>query len=238
MRHLFCFVFKSGDIQVHFLFSLVQTNVAILRLLAFANCTYSSPISFLLPNPYFPTFLLPLPLLQLSSSSPPDYVIIWPLLFNCWYDNYKLFKILFIYFWTYADESTYFPVTTHLRSSYNLSCEKYLYMTVNKNPVVIYSGSFIKIYQEFSSYLNDDYVPQIYIILTYEVGVTTMTHNRDDTPPCYFNTISDTWWKVSELIDFNLKNRNSDLPACFSALICNFSQFVKIPLSKTMKTRV
>ncbi len=38
---------------------------------------------------------------------------------------------------------------------------------------------------------------------------------------------------MSEVIDFNLKNENSDLPACFLALICDFSQFIIIPLSKT-----
>ncbi len=63
-----------------------------------------------------------------------------------------------------------------------------------------------------------------------------MTHVHDDTPHAIFHTISGTSWKVSEFIDFNLKNRNSDLPACFSPLICDFSQFIKIPLSKTMKT--
>ncbi len=50
--------------------------------------------------------------------------------------------------------------------------------------------------------------------------------------PWYFNTISSTCRKVSEFIDFDLKNRNSDLPT----LICNFSLFIKIPLSKTMET--
>ncbi len=54
-----------------------------------------------------------------------------------------------------------------------------------------------------------------------------MTHNHDDTPHAIFNTISSTRWKVSEFIDFDLKNRNSDFPACFSALICDFSQFIK-----------
>ncbi len=63
-----------------------------------------------------------------------------------------------------------------------------------------------------------------------------MTHNHDDTPHVIFITTSGTYWKVSEFIDFDLKNRNSNLPACFSALICDFSQFIKIPLSKTMKT--
>ncbi len=57
----------------------------------------------------------------------------------------------------------------------------------------------------------------------------TMTHL------CYFDTISGTCWKVSEFIDFDLKNRNSDLSPCFSALIWDFSQFIRIPLSKTMK---
>ncbi len=55
--------------------------------------------------------------------------------------------------------------------------------------------------------------------------------------PCYFNTINGTRRKVSEFINFDLKNRNSNLPACFSALTCNFSQFIKIPLLKPMKTR-
>ncbi len=59
-----------------------------------------------------------------------------------------------------------------------------------------------------------------------------MTHDHDDTPHAIFNTISGTCWKVSEFIDFNLKNRNSDLPACFSALICDFSQFIEIPLKR------
>ncbi len=67
-----------------------------------------------------------------------------------------------------------------------------------------------------------------------KVRVATMTHNHEH--PCYFNTISGTYWKVSEFIDFDLKNRNSDLPAGFLALICDFSQFIKIPLSETMKT--
>ncbi len=63
-----------------------------------------------------------------------------------------------------------------------------------------------------------------------------MTHNHDDTPHAILNAISGTCWKVSEFIDFDLKNRNNDLPACFSTLICDFSQFIKIPLSKTVKT--
>ncbi len=63
-----------------------------------------------------------------------------------------------------------------------------------------------------------------------------MTHNHDDTPYSVFNTFSGTCWRVSEFIDFDLKNRNSDLSACFSALICDFSQFIKIPISKTMNT--
>ncbi len=41
---------------------------------------------------------------------------------------------------------------------------------------------------------------------------------------------------MSEFIDLDPNNRNSDLLACFSALIRDFSQFIKIPLSKTMKT--
>ncbi len=63
-----------------------------------------------------------------------------------------------------------------------------------------------------------------------------MTEDHDDTPDAIFNSISGTCWKVGEFIDFDLKNRNSDLLACFSALICDFSQFIKIPLSKTIKT--
>ncbi len=70
------------------------------------------------------------------------------------------------------------------------------------------------------------------------VRVATMTHDHNDTPHAIFNTTSGTCWKVSEVIDFDLKNRNSNLLACFSALICDFSQFNKIPLAKTMKTRV
>ncbi len=65
-----------------------------------------------------------------------------------------------------------------------------------------------------------------------------MAHDHDNTPYVIFNTTSSTCWKVSEVIDFDLKNRNSNLLACFSALICDFSQFDKIPLSKTTKTRV
>ncbi len=38
-----------------------------------------------------------------------------------------------------------------------------------------------------------------------------MTHNHDDTPQATFNAISGTCWKKSEVIDFDLKNRNSDL---------------------------
>ncbi len=64
-----------------------------------------------------------------------------------------------------------------------------------------------------------------------------MTHDHDDTPHTIFNTTNGTCWKVSEFIDFNLKNRNSNLPACFSAVFFDFSQFIKILLSKTMKTR-
>ncbi len=63
-----------------------------------------------------------------------------------------------------------------------------------------------------------------------------MTHDHDDTPHATFNIVSGTCWNKSEFIDFDLKNRNSDLPACFSALIYDFSQFIKIPLSKTKKT--
>ncbi len=61
-----------------------------------------------------------------------------------------------------------------------------------------------------------------------------MTHDHNDTPHATFD-INGTCWKVSEFIDFDLKNKNSDLPACFSALIDDFSQFIKILLSK-MKT--
>ncbi len=57
----------------------------------------------------------------------------------------------------------------------------------------------------------------------------TMTH------PCYFNTISGTCWKMSEFIDFDLKKRNSNLPARFSALICDFSQFIKFHYQKLWK---
>ncbi len=57
--------------------------------------------------------------------------------------------------------------------------------------------------------------------------VATMTHNHDDTPYAIFNTICGICWKVSEFIDFDLKNRNSDLLACFSALIYDFSQLSK-----------
>ncbi len=46
-----------------------------------------------------------------------------------------------------------------------------------------------------------------------KVRVATMTHDHDDTPHATFNIISGTCWKVSEFIDFDLKNRNSDLPA-------------------------
>ncbi len=62
-----------------------------------------------------------------------------------------------------------------------------------------------------------------------------MTHDPDDIPHAIFNTASGTCWKVSEVIDFDLKNRNSNLPPCFSALICDLSQFNKFPLSKTRK---
>ncbi len=44
-----------------------------------------------------------------------------------------------------------------------------------------------------------------------------MTHDHDDTPDAIFNSISGTCWKVNEFIDFDLKNRNSDLPECFSS---------------------
>ncbi len=63
-----------------------------------------------------------------------------------------------------------------------------------------------------------------------------MTQDHDDTPYAIFNATGGFHWKVSEVIDFNLRNQNSDLPACLLALIFDFSQFIKIPLSKTMKT--
>ncbi len=66
--------------------------------------------------------------------------------------------------------------------------------------------------------------------------VDNMTHNYNDTPLAIFNSTSGTCLKVSQSIDFDLKNRNRDLPAWFSALICDFSQFIKIPLSITIKT--
>ncbi len=55
-----------------------------------------------------------------------------------------------------------------------------------------------------------------------------MTHDHDETSQAIFNTTSGTCWKVSEVTDFKLKNQNSNLPACFSALIGDFSQFNKI----------
>ncbi len=64
----------------------------------------------------------------------------------------------------------------------------------------------------------------------HKVRVATMTQDHDNTPYTTFNIISGTCCKVSEFTDFNLKNRNSDLPAYFSALIYDFSQFIKIPL--------
>ncbi len=54
-----------------------------------------------------------------------------------------------------------------------------------------------------------------------------MTHNQDDTSHAFFKTISGTCWKVSEFIDFDLKNENSDLPACFSASIMIFLNLSK-----------
>ncbi len=63
-----------------------------------------------------------------------------------------------------------------------------------------------------------------------------MTHNHNDTPQAIFNAINGSCWKVSEVTDVNLKTRNSDMPACFSALICDFSQLIKVPSSKTTKT--
>ncbi len=50
----------------------------------------------------------------------------------------------------------------------------------------------------------------------YKVRVATMTHDHYDTPHAIL-TLSGTCWKVSEFIDFDLKNRNSDLPAYFLA---------------------
>ncbi len=71
----------------------------------------------------------------------------------------------------------------------------------------------------------------------YKLRVVTLTHNHDDTPHTIFNTINVTFWKKSEVIDFDLKNQNSDLPAYFSVLNCDFSQFIKIRLLiKTTKT--
>ncbi len=70
------------------------------------------------------------------------------------------------------------------------------------------------------------------------VRVATMTHDHDNTPHASLNITSGTCWKVSEVIDFNLRNGNRNLSACFSALIYDFSQFNKIPLSKMTKTRV
>ncbi len=59
-----------------------------------------------------------------------------------------------------------------------------------------------------------------------------MTYDHYDTPHAIFNAISGTRRKVNEVVDFDLKNQNSNLLACFSVLICDFSQFIKIPLSK------
>ncbi len=39
-----------------------------------------------------------------------------------------------------------------------------------------------------------------------------MTHDHDDTQQAMFNTIGGTCWKVSEFIDFDLNNRNNNLP--------------------------
>ncbi len=41
---------------------------------------------------------------------------------------------------------------------------------------------------------------------------------------------------MSEVIDFDLRNQNSNLPACLLALIFDFSQFIKIPLLEITKT--
>ncbi len=70
----------------------------------------------------------------------------------------------------------------------------------------------------------------------YKVRVATMTHNHDDTAYAIFNAFVGTRWKVSEVIDFDLRNRNSDLSACLLAFTFDSSQFIEIPLSKTTKT--
>ncbi len=70
------------------------------------------------------------------------------------------------------------------------------------------------------------------------VSVATMTHNHNNPPHAIFNTTSGTCWKVNEVVHFDLKYRNSNLLAYFSALICDFSQFNKIPSSKPTKSRV
>ncbi len=49
-----------------------------------------------------------------------------------------------------------------------------------------------------------------------KVRIATMTHTPDDTPHTIFNAISGTRWKVNEVIDFDLKNKNRGLPVCFS----------------------
>ncbi len=59
-----------------------------------------------------------------------------------------------------------------------------------------------------------------------------MTHDHDYTHHAIFNNISGTCWKVSEFIDFDLKKRNSDLAACFSALICDFLSLSKFHYQK------
>ncbi len=58
-----------------------------------------------------------------------------------------------------------------------------------------------------------------------------MTHDHDDTPHAILTllVVSAGKWVNCKFID-------SDLWACSSALIWDFSQFIKIPLSKTMKT--
>ncbi len=59
-----------------------------------------------------------------------------------------------------------------------------------------------------------------------------MTHDHIDTPHVIL-TLFVVPAGQSEFIDFDLKNRNSDLLdllACFSVLICDFSQSIKIPL--------
>ncbi len=49
-----------------------------------------------------------------------------------------------------------------------------------------------------------------------------MTHDHDGTLHAIFNAISGTCWKVSEVIDFDLKIRNRGLPACFSLVVLKY----------------